>query len=132
LPAIHRFLIFDAARKIIYVSFVGAIGLLLRNEVNTILATFAELGRLGGALLIAAFALYVLGKWWRRQLFIRQLRMDRITVQELRRLIDGRRRVLVFDVGPKDVRDVRGMIPNALPAHPTDGGPYWRNLGLRA
>jgi rhodanese-related sulfurtransferase len=43
-------------------------------------------------------------------------------VQELRRLIDGGQQVIVFDVRPKDVRDVRGIIPNALPAHPTDGG----------
>ena len=120
--AIPKFLLFDAAGKLFYVTFVVAIGVLFRNEVTTILATFAELGQLGGALLIAALALYVLGKWWRRRLFIRQLRMDRITVQELRKLIDGGQQVVVFDVRPKDVRDVSGIIPTALPAHPTDGG----------
>jgi membrane protein DedA with SNARE-associated domain len=127
--AIPKFLLFDAAGKLFYVSFVVAIGLLFRDGVTTILSTFAELGQLGGALLIAALALYVLGKWWRRRLFIRQLRMNRITVQELRRLIDGGRPVLVFDVRPKDVRDVRGIIPNALPAHSTDGGSILAKCG---
>lgn len=126
---IPKFLLFDAAGKLFYVSFVVAIGLLFQNEVTAILTAFAELGQLGGALLVAALALYLLGKWWRRRLFIRQLRMDRITVQELWRLIDGGRPVLVFDVRPKDVRDVRGIIPNALPAHPTDGGPVLAKSG---
>jgi membrane protein DedA with SNARE-associated domain/rhodanese-related sulfurtransferase len=127
--AMPKFLLFDAAGKLFYVSFVVAIGLLFRNEVTTILATFAELGQWGGASLLAALVLYVLGKWWRRRLFIRQLRMDRITVQELRRLIDGGRPVLVFDVRPKDVRIARGIIPNALPAHPTDGGSILAKCG---
>jgi membrane protein DedA with SNARE-associated domain/rhodanese-related sulfurtransferase len=127
--AIPKFLLFATAGKLFYVTFFVAIGLLFRNEVTTILATFAELGQLGGALLIAALALYVLGKWWRRRLLIRQLRMDRITVQELRSLIDGGRRVLVFDVRPKDVRDASGIIPNALPAHSTDGGSVFAKSG---
>jgi membrane protein DedA with SNARE-associated domain/rhodanese-related sulfurtransferase len=127
--AIPKFLLFDTAGKLFYVTFVVALGLVFRYEVTTILAAFAELGQLGGALLFAALVLYVLGKWWRRRLFIRQLRMDRITVQELRSLIDGGRQVTVFDVRPKGVREGSGIIPNALPAHPTDGGSVFARSG---
>jgi rhodanese-related sulfurtransferase len=67
--------------------------------------------------------LYLLFKWWRRWLFIRQLRMDRITVAELRQLIDDDRKLTILDVRPKEIREQDGIIPGAIAAHPTDIDP---------
>jgi rhodanese-related sulfurtransferase len=65
-------------------------------------------------------SLYVLARWWRRRLFIRALRMDRITVAALRRAIEEGRNPLILDARPKEIRLRDGMIPGAVPAGPED------------
>jgi rhodanese-related sulfurtransferase len=65
----------------------------------------------------------LLTKWWRRRLFIRQLRMDRITVAELRKLIDDGQEIVILDVRPKEIRAQEGSIPGAVSAHPGDINP---------
>ena len=70
--------------------------------------------------LLAAFALYLVVKWLQRQLFIRSLRMSRISVNELRRLMDEGEEILLLDVRPADVRAAEGIIPGAVPAHPAE------------
>ena len=65
----------------------------------------------------------MLTKWWRRRLFIRQLRMDRITVAELRKLIDDGQEIVILDVRSKEIRAQEGTIPGAVSAHPTDIDP---------
>jgi hypothetical protein len=62
------------------------------------LFTLTDLGKIGGLIVLAAIGLYLLTKWWRRRLFIRQLRMDRITVAELRKLIDDSQEIVILDV----------------------------------
>jgi hypothetical protein len=59
-----------------------------------------------------------LARWWRRRAFVRQLRMDRITVDELRGLIDQGQELVILDVRPKEARMQDGIIPGAVPAHP--------------
>jgi len=121
--AFLKFLLLDAAGKVLYVCTIVALGVVFQNGVDAVISKLGELGELGGISLIAAVALFAVGKWWRRRLFIRQLRMDRITVQELRELIDDGRQILVFDVRPKEVRETEGTVPGALPAHPADHEP---------
>jgi rhodanese-related sulfurtransferase len=53
-------------------------------------------------------------------LFILSLRMSRITVEELRRLMDERKDTLILDVRPPDVRAAEGIIPGAVAAHPAE------------
>jgi rhodanese-related sulfurtransferase len=78
------------------------------------------LGVLGLALTLALLAVYVFARWWRRQLFIRQLRMDRITVDELAAMIDDGAAPVILDVRPDLVRFEQGIIPGAIFAHPLD------------
>jgi hypothetical protein len=44
--------------------------------------------------------------------------MDRITVDELRGLIDQGQELVILDVRPKEARMQDGIIPGAVPAHP--------------
>jgi rhodanese-related sulfurtransferase len=81
------------------------------------------LGKIGGAIILAAIVVYALTRWWRRQLFIRQLRMDRISVEELRKLIDDGQEIVILDVRPKEIRAQEGTIPGAVSAHPADTDP---------
>ncbi|HVI13868.1 MAG TPA: rhodanese-like domain-containing protein [Pseudolabrys sp.] len=106
--------------------FVGAfvmLGVIFQDAITSALATLIELGALGILMIVAALGLYLLLKWWRRRLFIRQLRMDRITVSELRQLIDDGQKIVILDVRPQHVRMQDGIIPGAISAHPADIDP---------
>jgi len=65
-------------------------------------------------------AVYVLLRWWQRWAFIRQLRMDRISVDELIAMIDGGNVPILLDVRSAATRARDGIIPGALAAHPED------------
>ena len=54
-----------------------------------------------------------LRKTWHRHLFIRQLRMDRITVAELRKLINNGQALLILDVRPKEICENDGTTSGA-------------------
>ena len=87
-------------------------------------------------LVLVVLGLYLLVRWWRRRAFIRQLRMNRINVDELRGLIDQGRKLLILDVRPQEARE-EGMIPGAMPAAPEVKNPSrsngWRGgLTVRA
>jgi len=71
--------------------------------------------------------LYVFVKWLQRRLFIRQLRMDRITVAELHKSINDGQTLLILDVRPKEIRENDGIIPGAVSAHPADIDPLIMN-----
>jgi membrane protein DedA with SNARE-associated domain/rhodanese-related sulfurtransferase len=103
--------------------FVGAavlLGALFQTAIFAVIATLANLGTLGLALAAGALAVYVLARWWRRHAFIRQLRMDRISADELAEMIDRGETPVIIDVRPHNVRVREGIIPGALFAHPAD------------
>ncbi len=76
-------------------------------------AVFEQMGRIGLVVLLAGFALFLAHKWWRRQQH-RQLRMARITPQELLQLTQGERPAVILDVRTELSRGGGGIIPGAL------------------
>jgi membrane protein DedA with SNARE-associated domain/rhodanese-related sulfurtransferase len=117
------FLLLDGIGSLLFISAVVALGLLFQDAITSMLSTLTDLGKIGGLIVLAAIGLYLLTKWWRRRLFIRQLRMDRITVAELRKLIDDGQEIVILDVRPKEIRAQEGTIPGAVSAHPADIDP---------
>jgi membrane protein DedA with SNARE-associated domain/rhodanese-related sulfurtransferase len=128
------FLLLDGLGAFLFVSASVALGVIFQNAITSVLSTLAEFGMLGNLAVVAALALYLLIKWWRRQLFIRQLRMNRITVAELRKLIDDGEELLILDVRSREIRAQDGTIPGAIGAHPEDVDPivndYSRDLEI--
>jgi len=126
------FALLDGVGKFLYVGIGVALGVIFQNAIASVLATLVEFGKFGIGAVVAALAIYVLGKWWRRRLFIRQLRMDRIGVDELHQLMNAGGDVMILDVRPKEVRELDGVIPGAVAAHPADSDPaldgYSRDL----
>jgi membrane protein DedA with SNARE-associated domain/rhodanese-related sulfurtransferase len=122
MPVLY-FLLLDGIGGLLFVSAAVALGLLFQDTITSILSTLTNLGKVGGLIVLTAIGLYLLIKWWRRRLFIRQLRMDRITVAELRKLIEDGQEVVILDVRPKKIRAEEGTLPGAVSAHPADSDP---------
>jgi rhodanese-related sulfurtransferase len=110
------FLVLSGAGALLFVIVAVATGWIFHDAIMDVLNTIAAVGKVGLLSAILAVCLYSLARWWRRQAFIRQLRMDRITVADLRRLIDEGRKPLILDVRPKEVRTRAGTIPGAIAA----------------
>jgi len=109
-----RFLVFDAIGAALWSGVALALGYLFRDAVNDVLDVLSAMGRYGLMVIVSAFVIYVVVKWVQRQRFIRQLKMDRVTVQELRDLVDAGTPTTVIDVRSKLSQSVTGRIPGAL------------------
>ena len=131
LPA---FFLLNGIGALLFVSVAVVIGVIFQDAITDVLFILADIGKFGVLAILAVLGLYLLARWWRRQAFIRQLHMDRITVEELRGLIDEGRKILILDVRPKEARTQHGIIPGAVPAHPEDIDPvvttYSRELEI--
>jgi membrane protein DedA with SNARE-associated domain/rhodanese-related sulfurtransferase len=93
---------------------IGA-GMLFHDEVGRVIAWLEGYGTAAVLLVGALLAAYVAFKWWERRRFYRALRLARITVEELRSLIEGGKQPVVVDVRSEVARraDAR-FIPGAL------------------
>jgi membrane protein DedA with SNARE-associated domain len=117
---IRLFLLLDGIGASLYVGTANALGWVFNDAIASACSRLAEFGLWGILAALGALGLYLVAKWIRRQLFIRSLRMHRITVHELRRLIDEGNELLILDVRPPDMRAAGGIIPGALGAHPAE------------
>jgi membrane protein DedA with SNARE-associated domain/rhodanese-related sulfurtransferase len=127
------FLPLELVGATIYLSVPVVLGWIFHNVVSELLDTLARLGLIGLAIIAVALALYMFIRWWQRMMFIRQLRMDRITVAELVTLLENEKKPLLLDVRSRAAR-ADGMIPGAISAHPTEMHPtlaqYDRNAEI--
>jgi membrane protein DedA with SNARE-associated domain/rhodanese-related sulfurtransferase len=121
--SLSTFLLLDAMGAFLFVTVAVLLGWLFQDSITNILDVTARAGRLGVLTITALIWLYLFVRWWRRRAFVRQLRMDRITVAEFRRAIDEGREPLILDVRPKEVRMREGMIPGAVPAYLSEFDP---------
>jgi membrane protein DedA with SNARE-associated domain len=119
--SVARFTAFNFLGELLFVAATVILGVLFNSAILTLVETLAHLGAMGLALVLTAFAVYVLGRWWKRQLFIRELRMARITATELAEMIDRGETPVILDVRPPNLRREDGVIPGARFAHPADG-----------
>jgi membrane protein DedA with SNARE-associated domain/rhodanese-related sulfurtransferase len=115
-----QFLSFNFAGVALFYGLPALLGALFHSAIADILNVLVALGRLGLALVLLALLLYVLHRWWERMRFVRQLKMDRISVEELIGMIEKDQAPVILDVRSQDARGRDGIIPGAWPAHPND------------
>src|SRR5438094_4195575 len=92
-----------------------AAGMLFHDQIGRVIERLEGYGTAAIILRGALLAAYVAFKWWERRRFYRALRLARITVEDLRRLIEGGKQPVVVDVRSEVARkaDAR-FIPGAL------------------
>ena len=90
-------------------------GFVFHHAVDQVLEHLANLGFWAGVVLAAALALVVLWKWWQRRRVQKILRLARISVSELKRLMDSGNAPTVVDVRSRSahLHDPR-RLPGAL------------------
>jgi len=93
-----RFLLYDGTGAIIYASCYILLGYAFSDQIQQIAAALASIGK-SALILLASLLLAYLGlKLWRRQMLLRELRMTRITVAELRQKLDAGENPIIFDL----------------------------------
>jgi membrane protein DedA with SNARE-associated domain/rhodanese-related sulfurtransferase len=110
----RSFLIFDSLGLMIWVGSAVALGVIFSSAVDDVLDTLSQYGIRGAFMVAAALLLYVFYRIAQRQLFIRRLRMNRITVHELDELIREGKAPMILDVRPEEVQALHGVIPGAV------------------
>jgi rhodanese-related sulfurtransferase len=107
------FVLFDAVGAGLWVGVAVGLGYVFRDAIGDVMDKLASLGKYGSLLVASGFVAWILLKWWRRRLFIRQLRMDRVSVDELRSLIDENKVSAIVDVRSPLTQAATGRIPGA-------------------
>lgn len=113
--SLEGFLLYDLIGSFLWASTAVCAGVLFHDAVGDVLRVLAELGYWGIALLAAALAAFMAVKLWQRRALIRELRLSRISVSELKELVDrGAAPVIIDALGPAS-RQREGVIPGAIP-----------------
>lgn len=107
-----KFLVFDALGAALWSGSAIFLGSLFSSAVADLLDILASLGKWGIALVALALAVYIAKKWWQRHAFIKELRMARITVEELDQLLKAGNPPTIIDVR-SDLSRKTGKIPGA-------------------
>ncbi len=109
-----KFLLYDALGAALWAGLAILLGYLFRAAINDVLAAFETLGRVGIWIIAAAFVVFIGMKWWQREKFIWQLRMDRVTVDELQMMMKRERGARIIDVRSALSQQTTGRIPGAI------------------
>jgi membrane protein DedA with SNARE-associated domain len=95
---LRRFLLFDAVGSLLWAGTFLGLGYIFSSEIEHIAERAASLGGWLLVLILAAIAAYIINKWVSRRRFMRQLRIDRITVEELKEKLDSGEVLTIVDL----------------------------------
>ncbi|MGH7300218.1 MAG: VTT domain-containing protein [Candidatus Rokuibacteriota bacterium] len=116
-----RFLLVDALGALLWIGTYTGLGYLLGDQVERVAAHGRYLGSWLFGLAFGGLALYIAGKYLRRQRFIRSLRISRITPVELKRRIDTGEALMIVDLRHAlDFEADSMVIPGAVHVSPEE------------
>jgi membrane protein DedA with SNARE-associated domain len=95
---LRRFLLFDALGSLFWASAFTGLGYVFSGQIELVADRLASLGGWLVVLLVGALAAYITYKFVARQRFLRELRIARITVDELKQKIDSGEDLVIVDL----------------------------------
>jgi membrane protein DedA with SNARE-associated domain/rhodanese-related sulfurtransferase len=110
-----KFLVYDVAGALIWAGLCVGLGHLFSDQLDRVVTGLADLGSRAVLLLLGGLLVYVAYKFVQRRRFLRQLRMAKMSVDELKARLDAGEALTVIDV--RHARDVQAdpeMIPGAI------------------
>jgi membrane protein DedA with SNARE-associated domain/rhodanese-related sulfurtransferase len=111
---VRRFIIYDGIGAALWAGGAVALGAIFHEAVEAVLIQLDQLGHVALLLLLAAILLFVLFKWWQRHSFMAQIRMARISIDELVTLLDSGSTATILDVRTPERRAASGWIPGSI------------------
>ncbi len=116
-----RFLLADAAGCSLWAGAYLFLGSVFHRQVDSLILLLGLFGRRAGLVILALIALYVATKYLQRRRFIRKLRIERITPQQARELIESGEPITVIDLRhPAEVEREGRKIAGALVLRPDE------------
>lgn len=116
-----RFLLADAAGSALWVSTYLLLGRLFHHQIDTVVLWLGLFGHRAGLIAISLLALYIGAKYFQRWLFMRELRVNRITPEAARELLDSGQLVTIVDLRhPTDIEREGMKIAGALVLRPDE------------
>jgi rhodanese-related sulfurtransferase len=109
-----RFLVFDFLGSVLWVSGALILGAVFHEAVEALLNTLEELGHIAVAVLLFALALFLAYKLWQRHRFLREIRMTRISSDELRAEMESMPGLMLVDVRSAESRTRSGWIAGSI------------------
>ena len=114
-----RFLFFDGLGALLYGGCFIVVGVLFSHQLEQIIDALAGLGRSALGLVAGLAALYIGYKYFQRHRLLRELRMARITVDELHQKLEAGENPLILDLRPhaeleQDPSLIRGALHMTL------------------
>jgi membrane protein DedA with SNARE-associated domain/rhodanese-related sulfurtransferase len=110
-----RFLLYNGVGALLWTAAFIAPGYLFSDQLEWVAARAARLGSSLAVLVVGALALYIAYKYIHRQLLLRELRIARITPDELKRMLDAGHEPMIVDLRqPLDIKADPYSIPGAL------------------
>jgi membrane protein DedA with SNARE-associated domain len=94
----RRFLLFDAGGSVLWAGSLLGLGFVFSGEIEKLLDHALRLGRGLLVVVVAILASYLAYKFIARQRFLRELRIGRITVGELKKKIDDGEDLVIVDL----------------------------------
>jgi membrane protein DedA with SNARE-associated domain len=94
----RRFLLFDGLGSMLWAGTFLGLGYIFSGQIERIAEHLASLGGWLLVLIVAALAAYISYKFIARQRFLRELRIARITVDELKEKIDAGEELVIVDL----------------------------------
>src|SRR5947209_6872305 len=117
----RRFLLFDALGTMLWAGAFLGLGYVFAGEIERVAASLASLGGWLLVVVFGALAAYIGYKFVGRQRFLRELRIARITVDELKEKIDSGEPVTIVDLRHSmDFEAEPETIPGALHMEPKE------------
>ena len=113
--SIGRFLLYNGLGALLWTAAFIAPGYLFSNQLEWVAAQATRLGSSLVVLVGGALALYIAYKYVHRQLLLRELRIARISADELKQMMDNGHEMVIVDLRqPLDIQVDPYSIPGAL------------------
>ena len=107
------FMIFDSLGAAIWAGSAIYLGSLFSTAIDDLLDVLVQMGKWGSILIALALTAFIATKWVQRHRFIKNLRMARISVDELKTMLNDGQRPAIIDVRPAHLQ-ADGRIPGAI------------------
>ena len=111
-----RFIIYDGIGAVLWAAGAVALGAIFHDAVGDVLLTLQQLGSFALLLFALALALFIAVKWRTRHRFLIEIRMARVTPQELEVLMREQTGLTILDVRSAEHRALTGWIPGSISA----------------